>query len=245
MRSIATLVALAGTAHAGLFEIENGLRDLTDLASNGTDDRKFTGFIEGFTNTINGYGCWCNFNEKYVNSKGPVQDDVDAECKILIHGYRCAIADATARGEECDIVTEDYTPYNFFSSVTDLVTDCAAALANVGNQCKIDLCIIEGRFTLVFFSTFFSGGIPFDPTYHHPDGVINQGTFDPATECVSTPSGKGKSDLGCCGKFETNRYQFRLDDGASGRLCCEAAETVFDVATQECCATSVALQGGC
>jgi len=266
----AALVVLgAQGALGGLTEIVGGLKQLQTLIANGTDeqqaaftentgfdrkldntvnDKAFTGFIEDFLNSINGYACWCNFGDKYENSRGPVQDSVDAECKILIHGYRCCEIDAAARSETCDIVTKVYTPYNFFSSNTDLRTDCE--LNNPGDQCGIDLCVVEGRFTLAFFDQFFQTFVTFDPALQHPDTAIaaNAGTFDASTECRINPTGYGKAEQACCGIYEQNRYTFKLEDG--GRACCEPAQKTFVTASHECCAAggdagTVQLFGDC
>lgn len=237
---------LFGSTYAGLNQIAEGLKQLNQLATNGTersveDDRRFTGFMTDFLGNINGYGCWCMFNEKYVEAKGPVQDEVDGECKILIHGYRCVEIDAVARGEECDIVNKVYTPYNFFSAATALELECPATnevfdfdLSQfVPDQCAIDMCLVEGRFTLAFFDQFFTETIVFDPALSHPDGQINVGPFDHTVECKINPNGSGKSELECCGLFYVNRFTYKTDEGA--RDCCDAAQKTFSTATHECC----------
>jgi hypothetical protein len=248
MRTFTAIVAALGarTAHAGLAQIHDGLMGLNELAAaNGTENRAFEGFIAGFMNAINGYGCWCYFGEGIGSGKGPVQDSVDAECKVLAHGYKCVGIDALERGETCDPITKDYTPYNFFSATTDLEVDCATGL-NAGDQCAIDMCIVEGRMTLAFFNQFFGPGITFDPTLSHPDGQVNQGPFDPEVECAVVPTGFGQTALSCCGQYQTNRFPFKTEDGT--RDCCDSGngDNLYIIATHDCCSDgSVATSGNC
>lgn len=47
---------------------------------------------------INGYGCWCHFEEHTIGGRGEPVDFVDAECKSLHNSYDCMLKDAADRG---------------------------------------------------------------------------------------------------------------------------------------------------
>jgi hypothetical protein len=260
IRSLATLGLSLGV-YAGHDNILQGLVQLEEIANNKsiveTGNRAFQGFIADFLINIDNYGCWCYLKDsKFPLAKGPVQDGVDSECKVLVHGYRCAIIDAIARGETCDPQAVEYIPYNFFSSTTDLETECTTgnSPSGVPDLCKIDACVIEGTFTLVFFSQFFEpGGIAFDPTLVHPEANCGTGTepdcgvFDAATECATTPGG-GSGETECCGNVPA-RFPFKTFEGA--RACCND-KTYSTTTLKGCnnpgtglCETVVAIEDDC
>merc|ERR1711990_341787 len=56
--------------------------------------RGFTGIVATALDPINGYGCWCYFQQ--FAGKGTPVNEVDQICKVLQQGYECAFID----GEE-------------------------------------------------------------------------------------------------------------------------------------------------
>jgi len=244
MKLVGLVLASLGikNARAGGSDILGGLQQLEEVANNKsiseTGDRAFQGFIADFFADIDHYACWCYFDEDYVLGKGPVQDSVDAECKRLINGYHCAVIDGIARATPCSPHEIVYIPYNFFSATTALEIECATS--NSGNAdpaCATDACIIEGAFTLAFFSQFFQpGGITFDASLSHPESPNNPGTFDPSVECAG-PGGGQASEKQCCGAAP-GRFPFKTFEGE--RACCGGR--TYGTSTLQCCvdpATSV------
>jgi len=211
-------------------------RDESSLPTN----RQFQGLIAPWIEDIDNYGCWCYFDDGLYRTEAhsPPQDDIDEKCRLLINGYKCAEHDALERGEECDAQTVIYTPYNFFTSVTDLETDCNQNNADI---CQRDACIIEGSFTLEFFDRFFLG-IEFDPALKH---VSVSGPFDPQVECVGIPNPTA-SERSCCGTFNIangGRVLFRHDTGFTTRSCC--GNDVINNLINDCCSDQVQPVGTC
>ena len=51
---------------------------------------------------INGYGCWCYFNDDHGKGKSKPVNEIDAYCKTLHEGYECAILDGIEEGSTCE-----------------------------------------------------------------------------------------------------------------------------------------------
>merc|ERR1712048_1229974 len=57
---------------------------------------------------INGYGCWCNFDNQ-KNGKGVPVDEYDTICKTLFDNYHCIEMDQEAENDVCDLENQEYT----------------------------------------------------------------------------------------------------------------------------------------
>lgn len=227
---------LAQTAHAGLEQITSSIMDAyakdqdADINSNsmtgvvdGVQDKTFAFFIESFLATIDGYGCWCNFNEDYVKGKGPVVNTPDGYCKTLVYGYECAIKDGQDSGNACDTPWNvPYIPHNIaITPVTSVSDQCIAN--NPGDDCATYSCIIEGHMTELLFADFLNG-VVYDPTYKHSNNF-----FDPDTECHIVGTGSGQSEKECCGDYP---FRFPYKTYNDERACCgQKTYNVFN----KCC----------
>ena len=86
----------------------NLLRSVDSLKpTNNSELRRITGEPSVYLETINGYGCWCYFDENWTKAKGKAQDSIDKECQQLIKGYRCL----NLEYPDCDVMSFDYVPY--------------------------------------------------------------------------------------------------------------------------------------
>jgi len=245
--SASIAVGLIGSASANFEKIQNVLLQLEEAAYNKTiaddpsaaNDRGFSSFIMGFLVDIQYYGCWCYLDTDWDTAKGPVQDGLDQECKNLVSNYRCLVLDALDRGDTCDPATQDYVEYNLFGGNTNVINDCSSNgnELEVDSQCRIDLCIADGTFTLNLFSLILqSGGIsantpPYDPAVTHTNNANFPGAFDPAVECVTNGlNGGGRSEKECCGTYPS-RYPFKTYGGE--KACC--GERTYSTLALQCC----------
>ena len=101
----------------------------------------------------------------------------------------------------------------------------------------MDLCVVEGSFTLNLFSIIVSDYVnqgPFDPDLAHQTNV-NNGFFDPEYECTTgSLNGAGRSEKECCGTFP-NRLPFKVYGG--DRACCNGQ--TYNTNTLMCCDETV------
>jgi len=226
----ATLATFASKAFADYNQIRDGLEQLQAMAENKTEaeyldakaNRELDTNMLAFLTDVDGYGCWCNFNAAYTQSKGPVQDAMDAICKTLVNGYHCGIIDGVEAGTPCDTPTVAYDAYNYFANFGQSVLAVCAS-KNPGNTCAETACIVEGQFTFDFFQNFL-GGAGTDPNLKHANGF-----FDADTEC-SYAGGAGQSVKTCCGAYP-NRYPYKTFAGQ--RDCC--GQVTYDTSALQCC----------
>jgi len=188
------------------------------------ENREFVDPILSALQPIYNYGCWCHFGDQWVHAGGKVQDTIDARCKQLINGYRCAKMDGNDRGEDCDAGNVPYVTYNYFGGAP-IVSDCTNS--NPGDQCAIDACIIEGQFTLDFLVDIVAGSMGNLVNANYQGAP--SGTWDRDAECTvgNTPAG----DRECCGS-QPNRSPYSL---AKGVLACCNDQTLYNIATHQCC----------
>jgi len=242
--ALAVAVRTAVASMDNMFELMTSLEELSynksvEAGTATEEDRAFVGLIATRLTDLDHYGCWCYFDDLWDTAKGPVQDGLDAECKKLVNGYKCLVRDALDRGETCDPQSQSYETYNLFGANPDVRQDCTTNsnldLPAEQQQCAIDLCIVEGTFTLTLFALLVSDYVnqnpqPYDPTLAHPTNV-NAGVFDPAIECVTnTLNGAGRSDKECCGTHP-ERFEYKTFNGE--RACC--GERTFNTVTLQCC----------
>merc|ERR1711964_425422 len=112
--------------------------------------------------SINGYGCWCYFQDAHGQGRGQPANDVDHACKILHDGYTCILMDSEAEVVEC-------TPWDVeYQSATGFGLDAATGAndsaeyairkscnrANKKSKCSERACKVEGYFVLNLFKLF-------------------------------------------------------------------------------------------
>ena len=177
--------------------------------------------------SIDGYGCWCYFDDEIDSAHGATQNGMDALCKQLVKGYYCMELDDGS----CDPVNVAYTSAN--SEASDLIdagseADAAylAACTSVNTgDCAIRACAVEGYF-LYNMIDFFFGGSTFDKSLLH-----SKNQFDYTTECAQT-GGTPRDSYTCCGTYPLrSRYK---EVASVARTCC-AQHYLVDSGTQQCC----------
>jgi hypothetical protein len=246
MKLLSAIIAplMVNRAFAGKAEIVEGLKQLSAISNNVTaeqyeadksvaGDRELDTLIMSLIAPVDGYGCWCNFNADYQQSKGPVQDYIDSLCKTLILGYHCGIIDGVTDGEPCDTPTVVYDPYNFFigGDVFDVCQTKNVDECTVGecNTCAHRACVIEGSFVFNYFTYALdpnSGFAPAPEITHVDQG----GLFEPETDCAYQTPGGGRSEKACCGAYP-DRFPFKTFEGA--RACC--GQVTYASAALQCC----------
>jgi len=227
---------LLGAANANYEKITSVLSKLEFAAYNQSvasgaivaGDRGFVPQFMQHLEEIKHYGCWCYLDEGFENAKGPVQDGIDQVCKRLVQGYRCLVLDALERGETCDPVNQQYDEYSLFGGSGDIIADCTQDNTDQNGpaetaQCRRDLCIVDGTFSLDLFSLIFQvvGGIEasaqYDANLAHATNAQNPGLFDPEQDCFHQQQGNGRSEKECCGDYP-DRFSYKTFDGE--RACC-------------------------
>lgn len=197
------------------------------------DDRSIIGSNLG---NLNGYGCWCYFDDKVGNGKGNPINFIDAECKILHGGYECIVADHAAQfNQVCEPWTIGYFSAALHYAANQPITMLASCefqnrlgggfnLPDQG-QCAADACAVEMRFNLALTQhvatitaslTQYSHQFGFNPTEKCP---TYDGYHDPTKECCGTiperfpyktiPNSQGVAQRGCCGEnvFHANTHK--------------------------------------
>jgi len=256
MKTAIFFAAGAGIASASMASLNANLMSLrrSQNATGRISEREFVGFVANSFEAINGYGCWCYLDDTWrdenqvlinrpaILAHGQVQDGLDESCRDLINSYKCIEMDAEAAGmDDCSAQSVDYEPYNFFSSQTDVETECIAqnsgrASNGVGN-CAVNACIVEGTFTMRFIG-YVGTGLQPSITTHPEYNAANRhqskgGSFDPIATCPGVPNPVG-SDKQCCGDNTLlTRKPYRLYSGFTTRSCC--AGTVINNELDQCC----------
>jgi len=239
------VISLISLCHANVDNMFDLILQLEELAMNKSitagvaseDDRAFVGTIATKLTDLDHYGCWCYFDDDWLKAKGPVQDGLDAECKVLVNGYQCLVADALERGHTCDPMSQVYETYDILGGDGDIVADCAANsngdLPEDERQCAIDLCVVEGTFSVGLFALLLAGiadAAGYDANLAHPENA-QDGPFDPAVECATNiVAGHGQSEKECCGAYPT-RFPYKTFGG--DRDCC--GTRTFNTQTLVCC----------
>lgn len=179
------------------------------------------GWADSMVNSIDGYACWCYFEHDHGKGKGPVQNDVDAQCKILHDGYTCIMMDAEDEGEEdhCVPWQENYiepTGLGWWSKTGDdegmkqaLWKECMKKNKKK-SKCAQRSCIVEGYFSINLF-TLLTSGTKYDPKLLHS---LNK--FDPHEECQIKINHQ-TAEKQCCGKYPI-RFPYKYMVGR--RECC-------------------------
>lgn len=201
-----------------------------------------SGWANSMVESINGYGCWCYFENDHGKGKGQSQNQVDAQCKILHDGYTCIMLDSEENEDlqnECIPWLVDYTEpmgLHWWAQTGDdegmkeaLVKDCfkknRKTQQGVDPWCAQKSCIVEGYFSINLFKLLTSG-----VKYSH-DLLHKKGLFDPSIECIVN---KGpKAERQCCGQYPI-RFPFKYIPDK--RECC--GQNTYNSQFLQCCEDS-------
>jgi len=234
--SVSSILMFSRSALAGYDQIYEMMAEAeANLTSNGLNRNLGGGasFLTEAFDKIKEYGCWCYFPHENGLGSGEPQNEMDAHCQTLKHGYSCAKIDGQLEEESCDRpweVTYNIIPMTAWmfgaNDDQDMLEDCKAL--NPDSVCAARVCAVDSFFTLNLIGEFLSQK-PFDANLQHFDdnGEIK---FDTAANCPRK-YGTDQSPLECCGKYPP-RFPYKTKDGQRG--CC--GDKTYDVDLQECCA---------
>ena len=232
--AVSSVLLLSKNAFAGFDEIAAMVRaaEANLTATSGPLDRDIGGGATGAILSsplakIENYGCWCYFQENHGQGAGEAQNEVDAHCQSLHHGYTCVKIDGEFEGENCDEPwSTNYqiiplTAWMFGGNPDgDMYADCQEL--NPDSECAARTCAVESFFTLNLIGEGLSMK-PFDESLKHDTG------FDVEKNCPRK-IGSDNSPLECCGEYPP-RFPYKTKDGQRG--CC--FDKTYDVELQECC----------
>jgi len=221
----AACTLLLQTANAGFMQMQY---DFVTLVRNNTALRSLSLSLGATFDELNQYGCWCYFEQDHGMGHGQTLDDFDSLCKVLANGYDCIKLDVGASCIPWEI------NYNSGQSggLDNLPTTCAAN--NPGDDCKINSCIVEGRFVLSLFQQIVMNQAQLD------QGLKTNSGFNQDQVC-NFGSGNVEGPVTCCGAYP-ERFKFRTNAGSMA--CC--GQEVYPTAMMECCTSgSAELIGDC
>lgn len=181
------------------------------------------GLMKGDVGMLNGYGCWCYFEDDHGQGRGQPVDDVDKMCKTLHDGYTCLMMDTDNLDEPCIPWDTDYTSAIGVSlsgmSMEAIQMQCR--IKNDNDTCKSSVCMVEGWFIQSYFLFSVNGGA-LDAAHGHENG------FNPKDDC---PIRQGEaSEKACCGDYPA-RFPYKIQDGTRG--CCQGR--TFNSEIYQCC----------
>jgi len=208
-------------------------------------------------NFLNGYGCWCNF-DNYKAGRGKPKDIYDQACKRLHDNYLCIEEEFASNGEECypaeinyvSAMIYVYISDAIFAKIMDLPTkynkksrfEDYCRNKNKGNQCAIEACLAEAHF-LYDISPYY--GYP--PGYPNAPSTILSHTMNPGfnvqLDCpVDIHMGRNNNNFNtqCCGSTP-NRIRYHT----SNKECCSYSEDIFNPLLSCCSTDGVKKLGQC
>lgn len=189
------------------------------LASSGDEasSRDLSAFLGANLENIDEYGCWCYFDEDSItNGRGSPVDTIDRHCKVLSHGYQCAILDAEA-ASITDCVPWEQAYNAGISFGLEAIKDTCESVNT--DLCAQFACNVEGVFTIQMINAFLTSG-SITPDFKHP-------VFDHVAGCPVN-GGTQTDQRDCCG-FLPTRFPYKPVD----RECC--GPVTFDPSLQVCC----------
>lgn len=218
MANKALVAATFSLASASMQDIEKSLRM---MGKKTTLTRSFAGpWASQIVSNINGYGCWCYFQDNHGKGRGSPKNEVDSLCKTLQDGYSCIMMDAMAMNETC---TPWEVPYQAGSGLglaadependsLEYAVRSSCESANSGDNCATRACMVESYFVMKMFGIFL-GGVDFDPNLKH-----DLGGFDRIQECPMLGVGV-EAEKECCGVYPL-RYPFKVETSNGNKGCC-------------------------
>ena len=187
--------------------------------------------LSGTIDDLDGYGCWCYFDEDVGRGQGTPVNKIDARCRNLHHGYACARLDDSSNNV-CQRPWEvSYTHVdlnNYLNTLTlsyeDVHIECETK--NAGDDCKSRACAVESYFILNLVTLALTPNT-FDYSFSHAENV-----WDPTANCL--PMDLDSSEKECCGDYPL-RFPFKTKNGERG--CCK--DVTYDTNMHNCCAGDV------
>lgn len=217
-------------------EIENQAY-LTGTADNANGNTRTLadGWAASMVNSINNYACWCYFGNNHGKGRGPQQNGIDSQCRILHDGYSCILEDAADEGEEnCVPWESEYTEptgLGWWNKIGDNLEEMQAALRRDclrknkrASNCAKRTCIVEGYFAINLFQLLTSGE-KFNRNLKH-----SRGRFDPLNECLVVNPSPVTGEKRCCGNYPI-RFPYKYLENK--RECC--AGVTFNAEFLQCC----------
>lgn len=180
--------------------------------------------VSDIADAIDGYGCWCYFDNSFSSGRGEVMNELDEICKILHDGYKCAIVDCKNENKgDCEPWNVDYISAGM-ASFNSLIKTCE--YNNEGNMCAVRACIVEGWFANAILDVLMG------KNYKHDAGLLHGNGFEKEEYCqgVQPRLLDPESRVQCCGEFP-HRYPYQ--DFAGERQCC--GQVVYSTTLYECC----------
>lgn len=208
--------------------IDTGTVGDEDLSSN---QQGRNGFIPGVSlllQNLQEYGCWCFFNDKHGQGRGPPVDDFDSHCMKYHHAVSCAKLEI----DSCD-------PYNTSYSVTavnsgangDITYDCESG----NDPCQTATCYSQTHFiSLLLNEQLANLQVPNYPNFSSwKDG----GNFDNGV-CRSSGPGHERQEM-CCGTWKHNTKKLLKFGRTLSRSCCDNPSDgtfkTYDMSLSQCC----------
>merc|ERR1712098_305164 len=114
MKVIGTL-CLVGSAYAGMRDMMKLADNLKRHATNSTSAsvRSFaSAWGSRIIESIDGYACWCYFQDDHGKGRGKPVNEMDARCKVLQDGYTCIMMDADDEGNDNESFDEGCIPWD-------------------------------------------------------------------------------------------------------------------------------------
>lgn len=196
-------------------------------------------------NYLNGYGCWCNFDNYKLGHGLPV-DSYDHACRRLHDNYLCIEEDYSTRDLKCIPQFIEYETEFLFTYVLDAVSvamiphqrhklpekisrfEAYCRQKNNGNMCAIEACISESHFLLEIYPDLIKMDFNGPDSFNHK---VNQ-NFNFELDCNYRSGGDNFTRPQCCGQTP-DRVRYHPDSKA----CCPNSKggNVFDPIL-ECCA---------
>lgn len=233
-----TTLLLSTSTNAKMSNIQALLKDLAATQSGDPSDAATRTLSAGWANSmvesIDGYGCWCYFENDHGKGKGHAKNDVDAQCKILHDGYSCIFMDAEdEKVDGCVPWLVEYvepTGLGWWAKTGDdegmknaLRKDCVKKNKKGDNSwCAQKACIVEGYFSINLFNLLTSG-VKYDQNLLH-----KRGRFDPTEECAVIKGPAAERE--CCGEYPI-RFPYKYMPGK--RECCGSA--TYNAEFLQCC----------
>lgn len=191
-------------------------------------------------NYLNGYGCWCNF-DNYKAGRGQPKDALDSSCKRLHDNYLCISEQFKLAGEVCEPHQVDYVSSMIYVYIADAIFQKIVGRMeeaetkkarfeqycrdkNPGETCATEACLAEAHF-LYDVSPLY--GYPADSEPGAPMSAFSHSEsnpqFDFASECNT--GNMGNIDIQCCG-VTPDRH--RYDSNKNSKACCDVNGAVYN-----------------
>ena len=240
-----------------MLDYDDSYSDLSQSSSR-SFSRSKRSEIDSVFSAIDGYGCWCYFDDDLGQAKGEPVDSIDEKCKILRQGYQCATLDGELNEEDevCVPWEVDFTPH-YGGDLENIYENCE--VENPDNPCGARACAVEVNFIESILPEFTTPGAINDD-FKHENGfnvttcipettttttttiaptvasnvnvikvINNVVVITSATEAPATTEEPLPLEM-CCGEYPV-RFKYETLEG--DRECC--GNSTFDATLHECC----------